>query len=33
MHGAGQVQYYDENNQPSDRYVGEFKKGIKHGYG
>lgn len=33
MHGAGTVEYWDEPGKVIDRYIGEFVKGVKHGYG
>jgi hypothetical protein len=33
MHGAGTVEYWDESGKVVDKYIGEYVKGIKHGYG
>lgn len=33
MHGAGKSTYYDENGVETECYIGQFKNGLKDGYG
>lgn len=33
FHGAGKVTYFDRFGKPTEKYIGQFHEGIKHGYG
>lgn len=33
MHGAGKSIYYDTDGRASESYIGEFKNGLKDGFG
>ena len=33
MHGAGKSTYYDDNGNPIEFYIGQFKNSLKDGYG
>ena len=33
MHGTGRCSYYDGEGKVEEEYVGQFERGLKHGYG